>query len=79
DQVMTMMDGKFINIEVTGVNKETAARFEDKEDGIKKICIEMNPKFLKLGVKLDPTLRLSEGIQRMFISKIKPAEVAAAV
>ncbi|KAI3850479.1 hypothetical protein MKW98_000289 [Papaver atlanticum] len=35
------------------------------------IFIELNPNFLQLGFKLDPTIRLLDGIQRMFIFKIK--------
>ncbi|KAI3833563.1 hypothetical protein MKX03_004460 [Papaver bracteatum] len=73
DLVMTMMDGKFINTKVLRENKEIAARFDDKE-GMKKFSIEMNPNFLELAVKLDPTLSLSQGVKRMFISKIKAAE-----
>ncbi|KAI3915573.1 hypothetical protein MKW92_029874 [Papaver armeniacum] len=73
DLVMTMMDGKFINIKVLRENKEISARFDDKE-GMKKFSIEMNPNFLELQVQLDPTLRLSQGVKRMFISKIKAAE-----
>ncbi|KAI3944834.1 hypothetical protein MKW92_002201, partial [Papaver armeniacum] len=70
DSIITMFDGKFINIEVQKENKEKAARFEHK-DGMKNFSIEMNPKFLHLGVTLDPTLRPSQGIKRIFISKLK--------
>ncbi|KAI3997304.1 hypothetical protein MKX01_009148 [Papaver californicum] len=73
DEVMTRMDGKFINIEVTRENKEKAARFDHK-DGMKNFSIEMNPNFLKLGVTLDRTIKISLGIQRMFITKIKADE-----
>ncbi|RZC78281.1 hypothetical protein C5167_002547 [Papaver somniferum] len=69
DSIITMFDGKFINMEVQKENKEKAARFEHK-DGMKNFSIEMNPKFLNLKVTLDPTLRPSQGIKRIFISKL---------
>ncbi|KAI3836922.1 hypothetical protein MKW98_005255 [Papaver atlanticum] len=80
DGVCTRFEGKFINIEVFAENKEKAARFEHK-DGMKNFSIEMNPNFLHLGVTLDRRLKLSQGIQRLFISKLEDEEmkVAAAV
>ncbi|RZC78285.1 hypothetical protein C5167_002513 [Papaver somniferum] len=74
DLVSVLMDGKFMNIEVEKENKEKAARFQHK-DGMKNFCIEMNPHFLKLGITLDPTVQLSQGTSRTFITKLTPEEI----
>ncbi|KAI3833422.1 hypothetical protein MKW92_041019 [Papaver armeniacum] len=68
------MDGKFMSIQVEKENKQKDARFEHK-DGMKNFCIEMNPHFLELGITIDPTVRLSQGTARTFITKLTPEEI----
>ncbi|KAI3911604.1 hypothetical protein MKW92_048198, partial [Papaver armeniacum] len=54
-------------------NKQRCS-FQHK-DGMKNFCIEMNPHFLELGITLDPTVRLSQGTARTFITKLTPEEI----
>ncbi|KAI3884815.1 hypothetical protein MKW92_024729, partial [Papaver armeniacum] len=72
--VVTTIEGKFINIEVQKQNKEISAA-RCPHEILKKYSFEMNPSFLSLSVRDDPTLRLSEGTFRLFLSKLKPEEM----
>ncbi|KAI3953796.1 hypothetical protein MKW98_017620 [Papaver atlanticum] len=60
----------FISIVAARENKEKAARFDHKDE-MGNFGMEMNPYYLSLIVQDDPSLRMSEGAARLYISKLK--------